>query len=285
MEELSSRTVRVSAQGTIALPFVGEIQVSGLTEQGLREEIRRRLEESYMHNPQVNLLVREYRSRQVAVTGAVEKPGLYNLASGADTLLDMLSLAGGMKSEAAPRIHFIPAEPVADGQKERFASLLPPQLVNTDSSPLILKKVDPIVIDLKLLATGDNQIYLTLPARPGDVIMVPGAGEVLIDGWVEKPGSYKITSGLTVTGAVAAAGGLRFAADTGSVKVFRVGKGGEKIPFVADLDKIKRGESVDLPLQEGDIIDVSASAPKLVPYGIYRLFDTVFRIGFSAPLF
>ncbi len=278
MEELSNRTVRISGDGTIALPFVGVVQASGLTEEGLREEIRRRLED-YMYNPQVNLFVREYRSRQVAVIGAVEKPGLYSLASGADTILDMISLAGGMKEEAAPRIYFIPAEPVENGKAKELASTLPVQLVSKDSSPLILKSADPIVIDLKSLTKGGNQVYLTLTTRPGDVIMVPGGGEVLVGGWVEKPASYKITPGLTVLGAVAAAGGPHFAADTNSVKVIRTGKEGEKIFFLADLEKIKHGESSDIPVQEGDVIEVSSSTSKLVPYGLYHFFSSVFHVG------
>jgi len=284
MEELSSRTVQVSGTGTISLPFVGEVQASGQTQEGLREEIRHLLEENYMYNPQVNLLVREYRSRQVAVVGAVEKPGLYNLASRKDTLLDMISMAGGVKSGAAPHIHFIPAEPIADGKTKEPASLFPTQLVNADPASLILEKANPIVIDLKPLAMRDNQTYLALPVRPGDVIMVPGAGDIVVDGWVQKPGSYKITSELTVMGAVAAAVPL-FAADTSSVRIFRVGKGGEKTSFLIDLNKIKRGESTDLPVQEGDIIDVSASGPKLVPYGFYSLLNTAFRVGLTAPLY
>jgi polysaccharide export outer membrane protein len=70
--------VRVSREGTISLPFIGIMQTGGLTEKTLKEAIRSRLERDYMYNPQVNLFVREYRSRQVAVVGAVEKPGLYS---------------------------------------------------------------------------------------------------------------------------------------------------------------------------------------------------------------
>src|SRR5262245_2232925 len=40
VEELNNRAVRVSGQGTITLPFVGVVQVSGLTEDELREELR-----------------------------------------------------------------------------------------------------------------------------------------------------------------------------------------------------------------------------------------------------
>lgn len=62
---------------------------------GVVSELRRRLEANIMHDPQVHVFVREYRSRQVAVIGAVEKPGLYNLSGEAETLLDLISQAGG----------------------------------------------------------------------------------------------------------------------------------------------------------------------------------------------
>ena len=109
--------------------------------------------------------------------------------------------------------------------------------------------------------------------------MIPGSGEVLVEGWVAKPGSYKITLGLTVLGAIAAAGGSHFAADTSTVRLIRTGTDGEKASVVADLDKIKRQESPDIPVQEGDLIEVSSSTSKLVPYGVYFFFSNVFRVG------
>ena len=142
-----------------------------------------------MRNPQVNLFVREFRSRQVAVLGAVQKPGLHNLASGADTIFDMISQAGGMRADAAQRILLIPADPVEPEKAKAIAATLPAQVVSQDPSPLILKDIDPIVVNTSTLLRGGNQAYLGLPARPGDVIVVPGASEALIQGWIEKPGS------------------------------------------------------------------------------------------------
>jgi polysaccharide export outer membrane protein len=287
MDELKDLTVRVLGDGTIALPFVGLVNAAGLTDRALREEIRRRLQTNYMHDPHVSLFVKEFRSRQVAVVGAVAKPGLYSLASGADTIFDMLSLAGGMNTQAAERILLIPADPMEPEKAKAIVASLPAQVVSDDPSPLIMKSVDPIVINLSTLKRGGNEIYLGLLARPGDIIMVPGAGEVLIQGWIEKPGSYKINPGLTVLGAVAAAGGPSFPADRGAVKVIRTNKLGEKTFFVANLESIQSGQERDLPLQEGDVIDVTSSSPKLVAYGFYRFFTTIFRIGASAsiPLF
>ena len=284
MEEIRNVSERVTGEGTISLPFVGVINASGMTDKKLRDEIRRRLETNYMRNPQISLFVKEFRSRQVAVIGAVQKPGLYNLASPADTVLGMISQAGGMRAEAAERILFIPADPVDSANAKEVVALLPAQLVSQDPSPLILKNVDPIVISLDSINRSGNQMYLSMPARPGDIIMVPGGGEVLVQGWVGKPGAYRMFSGLTILGAVAAAGGTVFPADNGSIKLIRTNNQGQKTSFVANLDAIKAGEQPDLSLREGDVIDVSSTGPKLVAYGAYKFFTSIMSIGVGASI-
>ena len=284
MEEINGRQVRVSGEGTITLPLIGVMQAAGLTETEIREKIRHQLE-TYMHTPQFNLFVREYRSRQVAVIGAVAKPGLHNLASQTDTILDMVAAAGGMIVDAAPRMLLIPAEPTDNGAAKALAAVLPVELASAPPSSGMLKQTEPLVLDLQNLARGGNQIYLSLPARPGDVIIVPVSGQVLVQGWVGKPGPYKITSGLTVLGAVAAAGGPLYPADTSSVQIIRSGKRGDSITYTVDLEQIKRGKMPDHPVQEADVIEVSSSTAKLVPYSVYRFFSSLVHIGATVPLY
>ena len=120
---------------------------------------------------------------------------------------------------------------------------------------------------------------LALPARPGDIIIVPGGGQVLVEGWVGKPGAYKITPGLTILGAVAAAGGPHFAADTSSVRLISTGNHGEKFLTTANLEHLKRGTSPDVAVREGDVIEVSSSTAKAVPYGLYHFLSTAFRLS------
>lgn len=283
MDELREQSVRVGADGVIVLPLVGTIQAAGLTEEEVRREVQRRLEADYMHNPQVQLFVKEYRSRQVAVVGAVAKPGLYGLASGVETILDMVSQAGGVTDDAASYLNFLPAESLAAGKAQEIASTMP-MYIGSTGMPSI-GQTDPIPIALRSLAREGTQPYLALPVRPGDVIMVPSGGDVMIDGWVERPGSYKVTRDLTVLGAVAAAGGALYAADTRLVKVIRQGQGGEKIFFIADLESIKAGQQPDIPIEGGDVIQVPSSTAKMVPYGFYKFVTSIFNVGTSAPLY
>ena len=278
MEELKNRSVRVTAEGTILLPFIGHVQAAGLTEAEFVEQLQPRLKD-YLRNPRVSIFVKEYNSRQVAVLGAVTRPGIYNITSGSENILEMISRAGGILPESESRIHLIPVEPLKGEAAKEVVSTLPADLLPKDLASPILKKTAPILIDVKELSYGGHQHYLSLPVRPGDTIMVPGGAQILVEGWVEKPGALKMSPGLTVSGAVAAAGGVLFAADTSTVAVIRPNRDGKTVSLPANLDKIKKGEMTDIRLQGGDIVQVSSSSVKLVPYGIYELFKNVIRVG------
>jgi polysaccharide export outer membrane protein len=280
MEELRSRVVRISADGTIDLPFVGKLDAGGLTEAELQAALEMRLRE-YMHNPRAIVFVKEYRSRQVAVLGSVPRPGVYGIGAG-DTLLDMISQAGGIAPGADPKIYLIPAEPAERARVTQIASTMPDAVLQRDPAPLILKRTEPILIDIQQLSFGGHQQYLSLQVRPGDVIMIPGGGQILVEGWVEKPGAYPVTPGLTLAGALIAAGGHLYPADISAVKVIRPDRAGNKTVVVADLQRIKSGDAPDVALQSGDIIEVAAHNSKLVPYGIYRFFSTVVNVGVGA---
>ena len=282
VDEFKNLTERITGEGVLVLPFVGRIQAKGMTDKELRAEIRRRLETNYVRDPQVSLFVKEFRSRQVAVIGAVQKPGLYNLASPADTILSMISQAGGPTATAAERILFIPAEPAEPDKAKEIISAMPIRLLSEDPSPLILKNVEPLTISVDAVNKTGQEKYLSMPVHPGDIVMLPGGGEALVQGWVARPGAYKITPGLTVLGVIAAAGGLAFPADAAAVEVIRNNSTGHKFKIVANLDSINSGADADVPLREGDVVDVLASNSKLFAWGFYRFFTSVVNFGASA---
>ncbi len=273
IEELSNRTIRVTGDGFILLPLVGSVRAAGLTEEELKASLGTKLA-SYIKQPEITLFVQEYRSRQVGVFGAVAKPGVYSLSSGTDTISDMLSLAGGTTTDAARRIEFIPAKTVSStGAPSLQPNAITP--VSLSSKP-DSANTNAVLIDLN---NRDNRIYLGMPARPGDVIVIPASGEVLVEGWVGKAGSYPITPGLRVLGAIAAAGGLLFPADSSSITIIRTGRENEPIRLALDLDTIKEGHDLDLPVEEGDVVEVGASTAKLIPYGLYQGVVQMFRVG------
>jgi protein involved in polysaccharide export with SLBB domain len=128
--------------------------------------------------------------------------------------------------------------------------------------------------------TGGGR-YMSLPARPGDVLVIPGGGQVMVVGWVHNPGHFEVGSGLTVLGAVGESGGPMYAADTKEVALIRSEHNGSKETISVDLDKISRGEAPDVPVKANDVIDVPYSGWRIGPYVFYSVLT---RVGIGGPM-
>ena len=66
-------TARVSGEGVITFPLIGQIEVKGLT----LAQIHRRsslLSDGYVVNPQVNIFIQEFRSKKAFIMGEVRSP-------------------------------------------------------------------------------------------------------------------------------------------------------------------------------------------------------------------
>ena len=124
-----------------------------------------------------------------------------------------------------------------------------------------------------------SQRYLEIPARPGDVVLVPLAGEVTVQGWVEKAGSFKVTPKMTVLNAIAAAGGAQFSS---SATLLRENPNGGKQAIALNLSKMKSGKQPDPPVEGGDVIVVERSALGALPYTASFI---VQHVGLGLPVF
>lgn len=291
--QLRDRTVRVSEQGTISMPLLGEISVNGMTQQDLLIDLSNRCRK-YMYHPQVEVFLLHSENREVAVLGAVKKPGRFMLTSRSDTIMTMISRAGGFTADAAGRLLLVPVPPAPKEQSlehngspastspglqtdARASSVAPIALRDPAdlSSVMKQKPADQVFINT---SRAEDQRYLELPAKPGDVIVVSAAGQVTVQGWVDKPGAFPITSGMTVLGSVAAAGGPLFSS---AATLLREQGNGHKLEVALDLNKVKHGEQPDLPVQGGDVVVVERSVAGAVPYSLYFL---VQRMGIGLPM-
>jgi len=60
-----SKTVRVTEEGKITLPYLGEIEVEGLTQLELEKKLSDLLEKDYLQNPQVSVFISKFLSKIV----------------------------------------------------------------------------------------------------------------------------------------------------------------------------------------------------------------------------
>jgi polysaccharide export outer membrane protein len=267
-EEKLNKTVRVSSQGNISLPLLGILNVKGLTANELEKEIRDLLGEKYLQDPHVSVFIKEYRNQRVSVIGAVEKPGVFEVTS-QKTLLDMLAMAGGLKEDAGELLFLIRA-PKLEEEAGKGNRDLDEQTPRT------------FVIDLEeLLVKGD--MSLNLPLIHGDVINIPVSGKVFVGGEVKSPGGFLLKGKkMTVSQAIAMAGGLSPEANGGETKIFRYsGRGKEKEILFANVYAIQKGQEEDFNLKENDIVIVPKSGVKAFLIGFRDTVKGIFGFGFS----
>ena len=67
------------------------------------------------------MFLQHTENRQVAVLGSVKKPGRYMLASRTDSIMTMISRAGGLNDDASTRIMLFPAPKGTDQQVQSTA--------------------------------------------------------------------------------------------------------------------------------------------------------------------
>lgn len=260
-----NKTVRVSSQGNVTLPLIGTLRVKGLTANELEKEIRELLGEKYLQNPNVSVFIREYRNQRIAVMGAVEKPGVFDI-TGQRTVLDMLGMAGGLKDDAGQMLFLIRSRIPPERGSEGPAGALP----------------ETLVIDLEALLIGGD-LGLNLPVAHGDVLNIPISGKIFVGGEVVKPGGFLLKGKrMTVNQAIAMAEGLKLTAEGGKAAIFRYsGKDGPREMIPVDLYAIQKGNAEDLILKENDIVIVPKSGVKTFLIELRDTVRGVFGLGFS----
>src|SRR6266480_1464451 len=95
------KTVPVRPDGKISLPLVHDVVAAGLTPMELRQEVTGKMA-TFIHDPDVSVVVREIHSAKISVIGQVKTPGRYDIR-GPATVLDALALAGGFTEFAGRR--------------------------------------------------------------------------------------------------------------------------------------------------------------------------------------
>lgn len=90
----------VKADGTIFYPYVGDIEVVGLTTTQVKAQIQDKLS-SVINKPQVDVRVADFRSQRVYMSGAVSRPGILPISNIPLTLLEAVEMAGGLTENAA----------------------------------------------------------------------------------------------------------------------------------------------------------------------------------------
>jgi polysaccharide export outer membrane protein len=245
-----SGVVRVDQRGMIRIPMIeGEIRAACRTENELANEIAT-LYLEYKKNPSVEVFVTEFQSRPVSIIGAVNSPGQYRLQRQVK-LLELLTFAGGPSAKAGRLVNVVHTGSTNTCEK-----------TGTDEETVTVEGVTGYL--LTEIIKGKEAANPLV--RPGDVISIPEADQVFIIGHVLQPQAINLKDKtLTISRAIAMAGGLARDAKTSNIRIVRqIGDGEGKQEIFVDLKAIQKQKAVDIALLPDDIVEVPASAGKTI---------------------
>jgi polysaccharide export outer membrane protein len=253
--QLSSDGVRVDSKGMILLPMVsGEIEAACNTEGELAQEISKRYLK-YLKDPQVKVFVKEYQSQTVAVIGAVNAPGRFQLQRRVH-LLELLTFVNGPAERAGQTVQIIHS-----GSTRVCAAEGSANEDLTDSGLVTLKLSE----TLRATAAANPWVH------PGDIITVPVADEYYILGNIAKPSSYPLRAALTLGQAIAIAGGTLPDSNTQRIHIERHPPDGTKTDIYVDLKAVAKQRAPEVLLQPNDIVEVTKAG------GVGMAMKTMFR--------
>jgi polysaccharide biosynthesis/export protein len=242
--QLSRDAVRVEGNGMIRMPLIeNDIQAICLTEGELAKEISTRYAR-YYKNLQVDVFIREYHSKQVAIIGAVNEQSRFQLQRRV-RLLELLTYAKGPSTKAGQTINIV----------HSTASSPCKQIDDGDTSAAFSS------YKLSDVLQGDPKSNPYLEA--GDIVTLPEADQVYVVGNVFMPLTIALKEPITLTRAIAMAGGLKQDTRKDKIRILRQEPGTTiRKEITVDLSAIEKKRSEDLSLAPNDIIDVPTSAGK-----------------------
>jgi polysaccharide export outer membrane protein len=221
--DLTVEAGRVSENGQINFPLIGNVAVGGLTVAAAEQKIAKLLRDGgFVLRPQVSISLAQIRSSMVSILGQVLKPGRYPIETVGSKASEMIAAAGGVAPGGADVV----------------------TLVGTRNGRSI--KLD---IDLPaILQSGKSE--LDIPVDNGDIIYVDRAPTAYIYGEVQRPGQFKVERGMTLMQALAQGGGLTPRGTQRGIKVHRRDANG--VVSILDL-------KMNDPVARDDVIYVKES--------------------------
>ena len=250
LDEVTNKTVRVAEDGTVDLPLIGVVKVSGTNLSSLRTVLAAGFSK-YVTNPQVSIQLVSSQNQLVSVLGDVNTPSVQEL-TGPLTLLSAITKAGGAKPDAGPEVIVT--------REARWGIL--PVSGATFGPGATFSRATLSLDDLVAEKTPENNILL----KPGDVVSIPKGSIVYVIGDVHKAGGFPLRSSgsLSVIEALSLAEGLAPNAKSQNAKILRPSpiKGEKRQEIPVDISQVLAGKRSDPQLFADDILFVPSSAVK-----------------------
>jgi polysaccharide export outer membrane protein len=200
-----------------------------------------------VREPQVIVLVTQFRSEPVFFVGAFARPGIYPL-QGRRTLVEMLASIGGLRPDASRHIKIT-----------RRAEYGPIPLPNAIEDPE--KRLSTVEISLGSLRENVNPAE-DIILQPFDVISVERAELVYMNGDINRVIGIELgeRESISLLQALTQAGGFTISARKDKIRILRpILNTNRRAEIIIDAKRVFEGKDLDFPLLPNDVVYVPHS--------------------------
>jgi len=249
--EISTDIYQINRAGSINLPNIGKIYLSGITLEMANSIIQSKVQQAYL-GTQAFVTLTNIRDVNVLVTGNALNPGVYTL-SGSSNMLHAISIAGGIND---------------------FGSYREIKLIRDNE---IIETLD--IYDLLINANFSSKTRL----RSGDVVFVEKRKNLVqVSGAVHRPHLYELNDNQSLNDALEYSNGLNSIADTKNIHLKRVLNGEvTKIPIwnLSQLEELKAKDGDHLFIREHNFREVTIYGSVMNPSSyLMTEGDTIFDL-------
>jgi polysaccharide biosynthesis/export protein len=264
-EDLSGKSYRVSPAGEVNLPKVGRIHAAGMSVSDLEAEVTEGLK-AYIKQPDVVINITQFKGQPATVFGEVGNPGVVQL-EGRKTLIEVLTLAGGLRPTAGSRIKIT--------REISSAGLIPLASARIEGDYSMAE------VNVSTIADRPSDNILILPK---DYISVTKADIVYVTGEVHQPGGFVLNDrkSISVIDVLARAGGTGATAKRKDAVIYRQVSGEDLKTIPINIDDIYKIKALNVMLQPDDILYVPDSYAK---GQARRTFENVLQMAIGVAIF
>ena len=205
---------QLERDGSINLPYIGQINLAGLSLGEASKLIQSKVNQAYIGTDSF-ISLENIRDVSVLLAGDVFNPGVYTL-NGGSNMLHALNVAGGI------------------GAYGSYRSI---KLIRDQK---VIETLDIYDILIKGMSASSNRL------RSGDIIFVdPRANVITLEGGFKRPAKYELLAEENLSDAIKYANGLTVDADLSNIFLYRTLDGEVKSILIANISQFKNIKSRD----------------------------------------
>jgi polysaccharide export outer membrane protein len=228
--DMSVPSVTVDTDGTIEFENLGRVVVAGKSTRQIEDDMKKALlDKQILTKVIMTVTVKEFRSQNIHVMGAVKSTGVFAIKGGTSMLATAIAEAGGFSENAGSYIIVVRNQ----GDHPETAAKVTDA---SDDNKIVIKRAD------LEQAHPDSRITL----QNGDTIYVPKADVFYVNGQVKNPGEYTLRPNMTIAMAVTLAGGYTDRAKK-SPEIHQVVDGKLEKRNAKESDQVRAGDTVHIP--------------------------------------